>query len=200
MKSVTLVALASGLFTMVSAQNYPVITADDVIPSIREVWCQQQLGICPNLCQDQAHVDPEFNNCYPDDLSYECVCLDGSRPNLTEYSLTIPYNLCQQSKQACADNCGNNQACVTSCFTVKECGASSPRRVNITTTTSTATKTGGGSSSGTGGADSTTTETSTDTADPFNNAGVSLSLNTLGSAYGVGAMIAGMAIGFFGML
>lgn len=30
MKSVTLVALASGLFTMVSAQTYPVITADDV--------------------------------------------------------------------------------------------------------------------------------------------------------------------------
>ncbi|KAF8424611.1 hypothetical protein EV426DRAFT_712423 [Tirmania nivea] len=191
MKSVAVLALASGLFTLASAQTYPVITADDVLNSTREIWCQQQMGICPNLCQDQAHVDPVNNDCWSEDLHYECVCKGGFRPNLTEYSQTIPYNLCMQSIQACADNCGNNQDCVTLCFSKKQCGASDPRRVNTTSTTTTVSATG----------TATNSDSSSPTSSPNTfgeNMGVALA--AFGSAYGVGAMIAAMAIGFFGML
>ncbi|RPB27187.1 hypothetical protein L211DRAFT_747173, partial [Terfezia boudieri ATCC MYA-4762] len=134
--SVAVLALVSGLFTLVSAQTYPTITADDVSNSTREIWCDQQKGICPNLCQDQTHADPVNNDCWSEDLHYECVCVNNVRPNLSEYSLTIPYNLCLQGIQACADNCGNNQDCANLCFSGKQCGASGPRRVNSTTSTS----------------------------------------------------------------
>lgn len=197
MKSAAVLALVSNLFILVSAQVYPTITADDVSNSTREIWCDQQKGVCPNLCQDQAHVDPKYNDCWPEDLHYECVCMDGSRPNLTEYSLTIPYNLCMQSKQACANNCGNNQDCVTLCFGGKQCGAGDPRRVNVTSTTTTLSATG--TSTNTAYGTSTGTSTTTPTSDPFSG-GVGVSLIAFGSSYGIGAMIAGMAIGFFGML
>jgi len=193
MKSVAVLALVSGLFTLASAQTYPTITADDVSNSTREIWCEQQMGICPNLCQDQAHVDPIHNDCWTEDLYFECVCEGGITPNMTEYSLTIPYNLCIQSKQACADNCGNNQDCATLCFSGKQCGATDPRRVNTTSTSTTV--------SATGTATNTPSSTSTNsptTNDPFSGMGASLS--AFGSAYGVGAMIAGMAFGFIGML
>jgi len=201
MKSATILVVASGLFAFASAQVYPEVTWRDVDNSTREIWCVQQIGICPNLCQDQGHVNPEYNDCWEEDLHFECVCEGGFRPNLTEYSLTIPYNLCMQSKQECANNCGNNQDCVTLCFSGKSCGASDPRRVNATSTTTTTTSAPTGDA--TDKADSSKTTDSNDskaTDDPFNNSGMGLSFTELGSAYGVGAMIAGMAIGFFGML
>lgn len=192
MKFVTALALASGLFTLASAQVYPEITADDVSNSTRQIWCDQQMGICPNLCQDQAHVDPINNDCWPEDLYYVCICVGGIRPNLSEYSLTIPYNLCKQSIQACADNCGNNQDCASLCFSGKKCGATNPRRVNTTSTSTTV--------SATSSATSTDSSTSTSTTNPFSDNGMGVSITAFGSAYGVGAMIAGMAIGFFGVL
>jgi len=201
MKSTTIIAVASGLFAFVSAQVYPEITWEDVDNSTRQIWCDQQMGVCPNLCQDQGHVNPIYNDCWWEDLHYECICEGGFKPNLTEYTLTIPYNLCSQSKQACANNCGNNQDCVTLCFSGKSCAASDPRRVNVTSTSTTDSPT----SSATGKAGSTATSGSDDTettekGDPFGNNGMGASFSELGSAYGVGAMIAGMAIGFFGML
>lgn len=196
MKSVAVLALASGLFTVASAQVYPVITADDISNSTREIWCEQQTGICPNLCQDQAHVDPEFNDCWTEDLHFECVCKDGSRPNMSEYSLTIPYNLCMESKQACANNCGNNQDCATSCFSGKQCGATDPRRVNVTSTTTIVSETGTATSKP---SDTSSTSDAQTTDDPFGGS-MGVSLTAFGSSYGVAAMIAGMAIGFFGML
>ncbi|KAF8456283.1 hypothetical protein BGX38DRAFT_1127569, partial [Terfezia claveryi] len=193
MKSVAVLALVSGLFTLVSAQTYPDITADSVLNSTREIWCDQQIGICPNLCQDQAHVDPIHNDCWPDDLYYECICAGNIKPNLSEYSLTIPYNLCMQSKQACADNCGNNQDCANLCFSGKQCGASDPRRVNSTSTSTSLSATGTATNTG------SSTSTSTSKGNPFSGSG-SASLTAFGSAYGVGAMIACMVVGFFGML
>lgn len=193
MKIVAVLALASGLFTLASAQTYPVITADDIDEATREIWCEQQKSVCPNLCQDQAHVDPINNDCWTEDLHYECVCKGGSRPNMTEYSQTIPYNLCIASVQACANNCGNNQDCAKLCFSGKKCGASDPRRVNVTSTTTVASATGTATNIG-----YTSTNAPQTTKDPFNNMGSTIA--AFGSRCGVGAMIAGMAIGFFGML
>lgn len=202
MKSATVLAVASGLFAFVSAQVYPEITWQDVDNSTREIWCDQQKAVCPNLCQDQGHVDPTYNDCFWEDLYFDCICKGDFRPNMTEYSQTIPYNLCMQSKQACANNCGNNQDCVTLCFETKNCGATDPRRVNVTSTSTTSSPT----SDPTGDkSDSTKTSGSDDTeptesSDPFGNNGMGVSFRELGSSYGVAAMIAGMALGFFGIL
>ncbi|KAF8469654.1 hypothetical protein BDZ91DRAFT_642593, partial [Kalaharituber pfeilii] len=144
MKSYVPLLVASGIIALVSAQVYPEITAEDVDEETRQIWCDQQTSVCPNLCQDQAHVNPRHNDCWWEDLHYECVCENGARPNLTEYYLTIPYNLCRASIQKCADNCGNNQECATICFSGRQCGAKDPRRVNSTSTTTTATSTATG--------------------------------------------------------
>jgi len=109
--------------------------------------------------------------------------------------MPIPYNLCMMSKQACADNCGNNQDCATLCFSKKQCGAADPRRVNVTSTTTTGSATGTSTNTAYG----TSSATTTSTTDPFSNS-MGVSLIALGSSYGIGVMIAGMAIGFFGML
>jgi len=98
MKSLTALTL---VFTCVIAQNYPTIDPQSIDSSIRLTWCQQQKGVCVNLCQDQTHGAPNDNECSEDDLSYTCMCDNGFQPNMTQYSMTIPYNLCSLSVEAC---------------------------------------------------------------------------------------------------
>ena len=98
------------------------------------------------------------------------------------------------SKQMCADNCKGEENCANACFTGKECGASNPTRVNTTSTrTSTHSATGSGTATGTDGNSSPTT-------DPFNTGNMGARVASWGSVYGVGVMVAGMAVGFIGFL
>lgn len=57
---------------------------------------------------------------------------------MTEYSVTVPYHICQHWQENCVRGCypGNN-LCQSSCREDHPCGATDPTRVNVTTTATT---------------------------------------------------------------
>ena len=116
------------------------------------------------------------------------------------YSLWIPYQLCTMSVQECSDNCDNDSSCSEDCRK-KQCGAQNPTLHNITTTKSTPTPTGSQTGSPSGGSSSSSSSTGADgspTANVFDN--LASSLTNVGSFYGFGAIVVGMAVGFLEVL
>lgn len=69
-----------------------------------------------------------------DTLQYGCVCADLSKPNLSEYSMTIPFHLCQEWGNNCVKDCGAwDNECSNSCREDHPCGAQDPKKSNATT-------------------------------------------------------------------
>jgi len=159
------------------------------------VWCKAQVAQCPALCAD-ADKDTNTNECFPENLYYACVCSDGTRPNLTEYSETIPYYICTNEQGDCITGCGaGNNDCAAQCRKTYVCGATHPKTSNKTTSasasgTATPSATGTGSSSGNGFATEGGTSSSSNS-----NSGAGAMLLQVGSAYGMGVVAAGIAMG-----
>ncbi|KAL2165538.1 hypothetical protein VTH06DRAFT_840 [Thermothelomyces fergusii] len=121
----------------VSADYY--IDPDSVPLSLRKAWCNDQRSMCKPICLDTgANGSPLDNSCDPETLTYGCVCSDGKQPNVSEYTLTLPYHVCQAWGEQCVDQCGGDNQCQASCREDHPCGAQSPTRVNATQTTSSA--------------------------------------------------------------
>jgi hypothetical protein len=197
MKSFAPILLASvGLIGLSTAQVYPPTNPDDIDINIRNLWCVNQQEACPALCQDQEQVGAMANDCDPETLEFQCLCENNKSPNMTEYSMTIPYHLCKQSITDCVANCGNGEAvCSDLCFTGKKCGATAPTRHNSTTTSSSPTP------SKTSNTDDEDEEDSDE--DPFaddDDEGLAATIATSGTALGLGLMAAVAGMGFLGLL
>jgi hypothetical protein len=58
----------------------------------------------------------ESNECDSDALTYTCVCENGIVPNVTQYSQTLPFYICQAWGNNCVKNCGNGaNTCANAC-------------------------------------------------------------------------------------
>lgn len=55
---------------------------------------------------------------------------------MSEYSLTLPYYVCQEWGNQCVAGCHNDNICASSCRQDHPCGALNPQRANSSTTTS----------------------------------------------------------------
>lgn len=122
---------------------------------------------------------------------------------MTEYSLTLPFHICQEWGVQCVAGCGNNNNCQAACTQDHPCGAQNPTHVNATSTASdsaaTATGTGGASNAketqvvahtGFGSDNSgTTTETGAAASTPTSAAQAALNL---GGSYGLPVVFAGI--------
>lgn len=181
-----LVATGSVFPSLTSAFN-----ASDIALATRENWCQHQTDQCGPLCALE-NMEAITNECFPDNLYYACVCDDGSRPNLTEYSETIPYYTCTIDQGDCIKACGSNE-CREQCKKTYVCGATNPKKGNATSsaTASTAASTASKTNSATIGPDGYLT---TSTSSPSDSAAVSM-LVGLDSFYGLGMVAAGIAAG-----
>lgn len=143
-----------------------------VSPATKQTWCSDQQATCRNICLNSNNNDPITNYCIADTLQYDCVCSDGTRPNSTEYTQTIPYFTCTADQQTCINNCQpTTQQCVNDCTKVP-CAATvvkTPSQVP-------------GSVSGGGGSpaspNQTATSTSTATATQAKNAATLISSGT----------------------
>ncbi|KAK3983914.1 hypothetical protein QBC44DRAFT_375745 [Cladorrhinum sp. PSN332] len=145
----TLLALASAL--VVSADYW--IDPNSVSLSERMAWCNDQRSSCPTICLQTTTGKPLINECDPTELRYGCLCSDNKQPNMTEYTLTLPYHVCTAWGTQCVAACGSNNQCSASCREDNPCGAQSPTRVNSTTSstmpaTATPTSTGAGAVDG----------------------------------------------------
>ncbi|OAL07745.1 hypothetical protein IQ06DRAFT_14784 [Phaeosphaeriaceae sp. SRC1lsM3a] len=165
----SVIALSAAAFASLSAaqatsqNNYPyTIDPNSVSTSDRDTWCSNQRAQCPLICLQQPGVTTmttEANDCNPDDLTYSCVCDNGVSPNITMYSQTLPFYICQAWGTQCVANCGNGAStCADKCRADHPCGAQSPYRGNTSIPTmSTASRTASGTNAPTGsGAPATT--------------------------------------------
>lgn len=128
------VALAGFITTIASAQY--TIDPSSVPIATRDAWCESQLAQCPQIClQTSAHSSQtRENDCVAKTLTYSCVCSNGISPNVSQYSLTLPYYICQEWGNQCVAACGQDNACSSACREDHPCGAQDPRKYNGTTT------------------------------------------------------------------
>ena len=145
-----------------------------------------------------------------DSLSFSCVCSNGQTPNTANYSQTIPYYECTAAGTQCVNACPNGDtACQTSCRTAHPCGATNPKRVNVTSTSSMAAATTGdtGASGAAGGGKATgqntftgfggSQATSSGNSAPGRTQAMAFSL---GETFGLAVVLLSVSGGFFFML
>ncbi|TQV96445.1 hypothetical protein IF1G_05028 [Cordyceps javanica] len=106
------------------------------------------------LAQADYEIDPTTvpfatrgkSSCNPlETLKYGCLCGNNKQPNVSEYSLSIPYYVCTEWGRQCVNGCGSNNVCASDCLQNHPCGATNPERRNASATSSqgaTASKTG----------------------------------------------------------
>ncbi|KUI57123.1 hypothetical protein VP1G_04469 [Cytospora mali] len=125
-------AAAAALVATVQADYY--IQPDSVPLATRQGWCASETSICPSICEDQAQTGAKVNTCNAESLSYGCLCSDGTTPNVSEYSLTLPYFVCTEWGNQCVTACGQNNTCSAACRDDHPCGAQHPKTYNTTAT------------------------------------------------------------------
>lgn len=90
-----------------------VIEPSSVPIGTRHAWCADERNTCP----------------------FNCVCGNNQRPNVTEYTLTLPYFICQEWGNQCVKACSGDNECQGKCRQDHPCGAQSPKKYNTSTTT-----------------------------------------------------------------
>ncbi|KAK4191851.1 hypothetical protein QBC35DRAFT_279153 [Podospora australis] len=187
----TLLALASAM--IVSADYY--VDPTTVSLSDRKAWCNDQRSVCPIICLQTSTGEPLTNECNADTLFYGCLCSDNKQPNLTEYTLTLPYHMCTRWGTNCVAACGSNNNCAAACREEHPCGARNPTLVNTTSTSSTAssashTATGDVVFNGFAG------DLNSDNNDNSGNKGTNAGALSFGNAYAGAVAAAGLFAGF----
>lgn len=181
------------------AQEQYSIPPDSVDEGLRQTWCDTQEAQCPLIClqfDDVTDSEPNVNECDSEALTYQCVCSNNVSPNVTEYSQTLPFFICQEWGNQCVKACGQDNTCSTKCREEHPCGAQSPKRVNETAT-STSSKS---SPTQTGSSDDDETPATGfagQTAAPGDGGeGAASSMLNLGQSYGLAVVFAGVFAGF----
>ncbi|KAH8682437.1 hypothetical protein BX600DRAFT_430318 [Xylariales sp. PMI_506] len=141
----TILAAATLLAPIVRADYY--IVPSTVPLSLRDSWCNDEISSCPLICDLISSGKPLTNTCDPTTLTYGCVCSNSMQPNVSQYTLTIPYFTCTEWTNQCVTACGSNNDCSSSCRQDHPCGATDPPKTNTTTTATTASATGSSSTS-----------------------------------------------------
>jgi len=179
------------------AQVQYFVEPDSVDQAQRDKWCLDQKTSCPLICLQLPGVtdrSPEANECDPDALTYECVCSNGVAPNVTEFSQTLPFFICQEWGNQCVATCGTNNDCSHDCRANHPCGAQNPKPPNITSTASST------QASKTANSDSETgapvTGFAGQTGSPSGDKGAASAMVNLGQGYGMAIVFAGVFAGF----
>ncbi|KAI1774745.1 hypothetical protein F4818DRAFT_71949 [Hypoxylon cercidicola] len=136
--------LAAAVVFISSVRADYVIDPSSVSLANRNNWCQSEKSTCPLICQQTTPGGTLVNDCDPTTLTYGCVCGDNKQPNVSEYSLTLPYFVCQEWGDQCVTKCGQDNNCASSCREDHPCGALNPTRVNVTSSSSTPSATSSG--------------------------------------------------------
>ncbi|KAI2472561.1 hypothetical protein F4781DRAFT_383170 [Annulohypoxylon bovei var. microspora] len=128
--------LAAAVVFVSSVRADYVIDPSSVSLTDRNNWCASEKSTCPLICQQTSVGNTLVNDCDPKTLTYGCICGDQKQPNISEYSLTLPYFVCQEWGNQCVKNCGQDNGCSSSCREDHPCGALNPTRANTTSSAS----------------------------------------------------------------
>lgn len=135
-KSTTLAVAAA--FVAVAHADY-IIDPESVPLSTRKSWCVDEKRICPFICQQLDDRPVLVNDCDPEQLTYGCICGNGQQPNVSEYTLTLPYFTCTEYGSQCVKACGQDNECSRACREDNPCGAQDPTPPNKTVSETVAT-------------------------------------------------------------
>jgi hypothetical protein len=125
-------AVAASAVTVVNADY--VIDPNSVPLATRRFWCDNEKETCPMICEQSSKGDTKVNECDPKTLTYGCICGDGRQPNVSEYSLTLPFYVCQEWGNQCVEDCAGSASCASDCRQNNPCGANNPTKANATST------------------------------------------------------------------
>ncbi|KEF53841.1 uncharacterized protein A1O9_10243 [Exophiala aquamarina CBS 119918] len=81
-------------------------------------WCRGQLNTCPQICGGSASQ----NRCDSIQFTYTCVCANGTVPDCTAFSETLPYFICQATYGQCVDAHPNDAQGQSVCEENQQCG------------------------------------------------------------------------------
>ncbi|OBT83644.1 hypothetical protein VE02_08033 [Pseudogymnoascus sp. 03VT05] len=90
-------AIAQSTSTGSTALNFTYIDVANVNPQEAASWCIGERTGCQTLCNGNAPT----NNCDAQKLTYKCLCVDGSTPDLAKYKNTLPDFVCQANFAGC---------------------------------------------------------------------------------------------------
>lgn len=198
MRSISALSFAAFVGFAATQEQYT-IDPDSVSQSDRTYWCDQQTAMCPLICLQQPGVTSmttESNDCDADTLTYNCVCENGITPNITQYSQTLPFFICQTWGNQCVAACNGASSCQDACRADHPCGAQTPYLGNASASallSATASRTGSASSTsiavtGFGGAAATSASSS--------NAGAVPAPYIPGATLGMAAVFGSVFLGF----
>ncbi|KAF3907834.1 hypothetical protein AA313_de0206781 [Arthrobotrys entomopaga] len=191
---VTFASLAALTAAQVGVGNQTVIpTSIDL--NTRNGWCRSEMDTCTTLCSKNW----SSNNCSAADLTYSCICADGSKPDLVSYINTLPFFICQQYIAECVAGNATEPGLQTICRNTNTCGSKDPADFVASTTVKTSmapTSTNGGSSNTASGPAQTTDAASASTSP---NAASSLEYGQAGLMR-MCALVAALGLAGFGLV
>ncbi|RFU77711.1 hypothetical protein TARUN_4529 [Trichoderma arundinaceum] len=188
------VLAATMTFASIAKADY-YIEPDSVPLSTRQSWCSQELSTCPIICQQLTTKVTLVNDCNPKTLSYGCLCGNNQQPNISEYTLTLPFFICQEYVVQCVANCDGDNTCASSCQQDNPCGATNPKRYNTTSSATTSTPE---PTSTTAGADTIFTDTPGGGSSGGKGGKGSMAppMVEIGRSYGLAVVLGSMFVGF----
>ncbi|KAH6687830.1 hypothetical protein F5X68DRAFT_206319 [Plectosphaerella plurivora] len=193
----TFLAVAAGFVATASAQEFYDIDPETVSSGVRVRWCDDQVRSCRGICAQTAEGDPLVNDCDSEVLRFGCICADGNKPNMTEYSLTLPFHMCQEWGNQCVAACGlaNNQ-CSSDCRQNNLCGAQNPEQINVTSTSASPSATAATTTTSSNGGIFTGLDGSSPSDDEEDDSPSAAAVLESNRALGVALLIGGFVGGF----
>ncbi|KAJ5092132.1 hypothetical protein NUU61_007002 [Penicillium alfredii] len=83
---------SSSTYTFPAGFNIGMVKSDEL-----SSWCTGQRNVCPKVCQSGT----KLNSCDPTTLKFECVCEDGSKPDVSPYMQSVPFYVCEAAFGQC---------------------------------------------------------------------------------------------------
>ncbi|PNY26770.1 Uncharacterized protein TCAP_03294 [Tolypocladium capitatum] len=182
----TVLATAAA-FAAVAHADY-IIDPNSVSLGTRQVWCTNEKNTCPLICQQMEPRTTLVNDCDPEQLTYGCLCGNNKRPNVSEYTLSLPYFICQEWGNQCVKACDTN-TCASDCREKHPCGATNPKRENATSSSGK----GNPTASKTDGANTIFTDGPDGGSGDKNGAGLA---REVGRTYGMAIVVTSLFAGF----
>ncbi|KIW72582.1 hypothetical protein, variant [Phialophora macrospora] len=158
-------------------------------------WCHAQLNTCPQICGGAASQ----NQCDQTSFTYTCICANGTVPDCTAFTQTLPFFICQETYSQCIDahpndaqgqqTCTDNMQCGTRNATAEAIAQTSAAEASSATSTSTSASPTAAASTGGGSATSTSASATGASSSP-NVAAVAISQQVVTGAFAAVLMAA----------
>ncbi|KAJ5166620.1 uncharacterized protein N7482_005401 [Penicillium canariense] len=119
---------SNSTYTLPAGFNIGLVKPDEL-----NSWCQGQRNECPSICKGATRQ----NTCEPSTLNFNCICADGSTPDVSPYIQTVPFYVCEESYGQCIASHPNDIQGQRACKKAATCGSKNASAEDTTMSSST---------------------------------------------------------------